>query len=132
MLHLTPSLSPRTLAQPAVAAAGTSAPRRNGAVAASAPTTVTRPRYSVSSNGPMAFTVQSYLMADTSAMMLQASSVHHAHAAPRRNAVAAMAPPISPNTAQYKPYIRNKTSMYLAVIGAERVSSDQDPLEKPS
>ena len=58
---------------------------------ASAPQTRARPRYSVSSNGPMAFTVQSYVIADTSAIVLPTSNAHHAQRSPRRKAVTAMA-----------------------------------------
>ena len=79
---------------------------RNGAVMASAPHTSARPRYSVSSNGPMAFTVLSYVIADTKATVLPASNTHHAQGSPRRNAVTAMAVPRSPNRTLYTPYIR--------------------------
>ena len=57
---------------------------------ASAPKTRARPRYSDNSNGPMAFTIQSYLMAETNAIVLPASSAHQAQRSPRRNAVAVM------------------------------------------
>src|SRR3954462_3560148 len=69
---------------------------RNGAVTASAPQTNARPRYSVSSNGPMAFTSLSYVIADTNAIVLPASNAHHAQFSPRRNAVTAMALPMRP------------------------------------
>ena len=62
---------------------------RNGAVTASAPQTMARPRYSVSSNGPMAPTVQSYAIAETNAMVLPTSNAHHDQGSPRRKAVAA-------------------------------------------
>ena len=74
-----------------------------GAVTARAHRTNASPRYSVSSNGPMAFTIQSYRMADTSAMVLLASNVHQAQRSPRRKAVTAMRLPINPNTAQWMP-----------------------------
>ena len=70
---------------------------RNGAVTASAPQMRARPRYSVSSNGPMAFTILSYAIADTNASVLPASSAHHAQASPRRKAVTVMAIAISQN-----------------------------------
>src|SRR5262249_38462805 len=72
---------------------------RKGAVPASAPQTSARPRYSVSSKGPMALTVLSYVIAATSALVLPASSVHHAQTSPRRNAVTAMTLPMRPNNA---------------------------------
>ena len=46
----------------------------------------------------MAFTIQSYLMADPSAIVLPTSKVHHAHRSPRRKAVTAIAIAINPNT----------------------------------
>ena len=58
---------------------------------ASAPQTIARPRYSVSSNGPMALTIQSYRMADTSAAVLPTRSAHQAQGSPRRKALTAMA-----------------------------------------
>src|SRR5204862_2527670 len=63
------------------------APGRNGTVTASAPQTSARPKYSVSSNGPIALTIRSYAMADPNAIVLPTSSAHHAHASPRRKAV---------------------------------------------
>ncbi len=45
----------------------------------------------------MAFTIQSYLMAATSAIVLP-SSAHHAQRSPRRKAVTTMAPVMSPNS----------------------------------
>src|SRR5262245_9046466 len=70
---------------------------RNGTVRASAPQTIARPRYSVSSNGPMAFTVLSYVIAATNAPVLPTSSAHHAQRSPRRKLVTAMALHMSPN-----------------------------------
>ena len=46
------------------------------------------PTYSDNSNGPMAFTVQSYVIAEPNAMVLPTSNAHHAHPSPRRKAVA--------------------------------------------
>ena len=91
-----------------------------------------RPRYSDSSNGPMAFTIQSYLMADTNAIVFPTSNAHHAQPSPRRNAVTAMATDIMPKAALKTPYILKRTMMYLAVIGDVLASSDQEPFEKPS
>ena len=98
---------------------------------ASAPQTRARPRYSVSSNGPMAFTVQSNFMADASAIVLPTSSAHHAQRSPRRKAVTAMALAISPNTTLYAPYIRKITVMNAAVIGDVPASSDHEPRRSP-
>src|SRR5512135_2549706 len=81
-------------------------PARKGAVTASAPQTMARPRYSVSSNGPIAFTALSYVIADTNATVLPTSSAHHAQRSPRRKAVTAMALVMSPNRTLYTPYIR--------------------------
>ena len=58
---------------------------------ASAPQTRARPRYSVISNGPMAFTILSYVIAETNATVLPASSAHQAQREPRRKAVTAIA-----------------------------------------
>src|SRR5688572_3155182 len=87
-----------TMSQP-VAPTGRSTSRK-GAVTASAPRTSARPRYSVSSNGPMAFTIQSYLIADPRATVLPSSSAHHAQRSPRRNAVTAITLAKNPNSAQ--------------------------------
>src|SRR5207248_4648398 len=104
-------------------------PARNGAVTASAPQTRARPRYSVSSNGPMACTILSYVIADTNPIVLPTSSAHHAQRSPRRKAVTVMALPMSPNRKLYMPYIRYSTVMYPAVSGAVATSSDQDAPE---
>src|SRR5262249_55355925 len=90
------------------------------------------PRYSETSNGPMAFTIQSYLIADARVMTLPASNAHQAHVSPRRNAVTAMALATIPNATLKTPYIRNTTSMYRAVAGSVLASSDQEPPVKPS
>src|SRR5512134_319381 len=95
--HGFPGLAARDVS--AVAGAGRSS-ARNGAVTASAPQTRARPRYSVSSNGPMALTVMSYVIADNKATVFPTSSTHHAQRSPRRKAVMAITLPMKPNKTQ--------------------------------
>jgi len=80
----------------------------------------------------MAFTIRSYVMADTNATVLPMSNAHHAQPSLRRKAVTVMATAISPNATLQTPYIRKRSIMYLAVTGDVPASSDQEPLEKPS
>ena len=64
---------------------------------ASAPHTEREPEVFRQLNGPMAFTVRSYVIAEPRATVLPTSSAHHAQRSPRRKAVAAMALPRRPN-----------------------------------
>src|SRR5215470_19286311 len=79
---------------------------RAGAVTARLPYITARPRYSDHSNGPIAPTILSYVIAETNATVLPASSAHHAQRSPRRNAVAAIAIANRPKATMYMPYMR--------------------------
>jgi hypothetical protein len=80
-------------------------------VTARLPYITARPRYSDHSNGPIAPTILSYVIAETNAMVLPASSAHHAQRSPRRNAVAAIATASRPKAAMYMPYMRKTNVM---------------------
>ncbi len=96
---------------------------RKGAVTASAVQTAARPMYSVSSNGPMAFTLQSYLIADTSAMVLPVSKAHQAQRSPRRKAVTVMALAISPNKVVYFRFERCSSHGFSSFRAASQIVS---------